>query len=288
MSIKNNNLHNARKEKNDEFYTQLVDIEQELQHYVAHFENKIVYCNCDSAESNFVKYFQDNFNALKLKDFFYSSDDFRSEKNQLLMQQSDIVVTNPPFSLFREFIAQLESYNKKYLIIGNLNAITYKDVFKLIKENKLWLGVSIKNGDREFRVPESYPLKSTGNRIDGLGNKYISVKGIRWFTNLDYKERHENLILYKKYNKNDYSTYSNYNAINVDKTIDIPINYSGIIGVPITFLDKYNPDQFQIIDINPHFFTIVEQGLPKPTQLKIEGKKDPYARILIKHKTNTK
>lgn len=175
-------------------------------------------------------------------------------------------------------------YNKKFLIIGNINAISYKEVFPFIKENKMWLGASIHSGDREFRVPDDYPLNAAGYRVDSKGNKYIRVKGVRWFTNLDYKGRHEELILYKKYTPEEYPKYDNYDAIEVSNTSDIPMDYDGVMGVPITFIDKYNPEQFEIIDINPHFFTIVAQGLPKPPQLKISGRKDPYARILIRNK----
>ena len=173
--------------------------------------------------------------------------DFRSEECIELLKQSDIVVTNPPFSLFREYVAQLIEYEKKFIIIGNQNAITYKEIFKLIKENKIWLGKSIKSGDREFGIPNDYPLKSAGYRVDDMGRKYIRVKGVRWFTNLDYKERYEDLILYKTYTPEEYPKYDNYNAINVDKTKDIPKDYSGAMGVPITFLDKYNPAQFEIV-----------------------------------------
>lgn len=212
--------------------------------------------------------------------------DFRSEECVELLKEADIVVTNPPFSLFREYVAQLVKHDKKFLIIGNVNAITYKEVFPLIKDNYLWFGASIHSGDREFQVPESYPLNAAGSRIDEQGRKFIRVKGVRWFTNLDYRERHEDLILYKSYNPEEYPKYDNYDAINVNKTADIPCDYDGVMGVPITFLDKYNPDQFEIIDINPHFFTIVEQGLPKPKQLTLKnvGQKDPYARILIRKK----
>jgi len=210
--------------------------------------------------------------------------DFRSDECIELLKKSDIVCTNPPFSLLREYIAQLMEYNKKFLIIGNVNAVTYKEIFPLIRDNKMWFGVSIHSGDREFRVPDDYPLEAAGYRVDAEGNKYIRVKGVRWFTNLDNEGRHEKLVLYKKYTQAEYPKYDNYNAINVDKTSEIPMNYSGVMGVPITFLDKYNPDQFEIIDINPHFFTIVERGLAKPSQLKISGRKDPYARILIKNK----
>lgn len=175
--------------------------------------------------------------------------DFRSSECIEILKEADIVVTNPPFSLFREYLAQLFEYKKKFIIIGNLNAITYKETFKLIKDNKIWLGQSIHSGDREFRVPESYPLNSAGNRIDENGNKFIRVKGVRWFTNLDYKERHDDLILYKTYkgHENEYPKYENYNAINVDITKDIPMDYKGAMGVPITFLDKYSPDQFELV-----------------------------------------
>ncbi len=173
--------------------------------------------------------------------------DFRSKESIELLKQSDIVVTNPPFSLFREYVDQLVEYNKKFIIIGNVNAITYKEIFKLIKENQLWLGYSIHSGDREFQVPQNYPLNASGYRVDENGNKYIRVKGVRWFTNLDYKERHEDLILYKKYTPEEYPKYENYDAINIDITKDIPMDYKGLMGVPITFLDKYNPEQFEIL-----------------------------------------
>lgn len=177
--------------------------------------------------------------------------DFRSEECIELLRQADIVVTNPPFSLFREYVAQLVEYDKKFLIIGNINAITYKEIFRLIKENKVWLGHSIHSGDREFRVPGDYPLNAAGCRIDEDGNKYIRVKGVRWFTNLDYEERHEDLILYKTYkgHESEYMKYDNYDAINIDVTKDIPVDYEGAMGVPITFMDKYNPDQFEIIGL---------------------------------------
>ncbi len=292
----NQNLHDAKTAKKDEFYTQLSDIEKELKHYKEHFKDKVVLCNCDDPRvSNFFHYFSFNFEQLGLKkliatcyknqniDLFsehtseqaiyleYYGDkngnnvpdadeigikhlkgdgDFRSRECIELLKQADIVVTNPPFSLFREFVAQLVKYDKKFLIIGNLNAVTYIDVFKLIKENKLWLGASIHSGDREFGVPDDYPLESAGNRIDSDGKKYIRVKGVRWFTNLDYTERHEDLILCKKYNSEEYPKYDNYDAINVDKTNDIPLDYNGIIGVPITFMDKYNPVQFEIVGCN--------------------------------------
>lgn len=173
--------------------------------------------------------------------------DFRSRECIELLKQSDIVVTNPPFSLFREYVAQLMAYHKKFLIIGNLNAITYKEIFPLIKENKIWLGLSIHSGDREFGVPESYPLDAAGWRIDENGNRYIRVKGVRWFTNMEHPKRHEELIIYKRYVPEEYPEYDNYNAINVEKTKDIPCDYNGVMGVPITFLDKYCPEQFEIV-----------------------------------------
>ena len=206
--------------------------------------------------------------------------DFRSEECIELLKQADIVVTNPPFSLFREYVEQLVLYDKKFLIVGHQNAITYKQIFKLIKDNKIWLGYGFKGGAAHFINQHYEDYATAENHKEGM----IRVSGVAWFTNLEIKKRHENLILYKKYTPQEYLKYNNYDAINVDKTKDIPANYAGVMGVPITFLDKYNPDQFEIIDINPHFFAIVEKGLPKPTQLKIAGQKDPYARILIKNK----
>lgn len=175
--------------------------------------------------------------------------DFRSKECIELLKEADIVVTNPPFSLFREYVAQLMEYGKEFLIIGNQNALSYKEIFPLIRDNKMWLGASIHSGDRKFWVPEDYELKAAGCGIDATGRKFIRVKGVRWFTNLDYKERHEDLILYKNYTPDLYPKYENYDAINVNKTEDIPCDYEGIMGVPITFMDKYNPDQFEIIGL---------------------------------------
>ncbi len=189
---------------------------------------------------------RNNKNSLSLLN---GNGDFRSDECIEILKESDIVVTNPPFSLFREFLAQLIEYNKQFLIIGNVNAVTYKEVFPLIKGNKLWMGYSIHSGDREFRVPDDYPLNASGYRIDENGYKYIRVKGVRWFTNMDYKERHTDLDLWKKYTPEEYPKYDNYDAINVDVTADIPEDYYGYMGVPITFLDKYNPDQFDIIGL---------------------------------------
>lgn len=316
----NSNLHKAKNNKKDEFYTQLSDIANEMRHYKEHFKNKVVYCNCDDPRvSNFFHYFSYNFEHLGLKkliatcyknqdaDLFstneseqavyleYTGDkngnkvpdaeeigvkplkgdgDFRSAESIELLKQADIVVTNPPFSLFREYVAQLIAYNKKFVIIGNLNSVTYKDVFSLIKDNKLWFGQSIHSGDREFRVPEDYHLNASSSRIDENGKKFIRVKGVRWFTNLDFNERYEDLILYKKYTPEEYPKYDNYDAINVDKTKDIPMDFKGYIGVPITFLDKYNPKQFEIIKFR--------KG-DDDKDLVINGK-SPYFRIIIKNK----
>lgn len=177
--------------------------------------------------------------------------DFRSLECIELLKQADIIVTNPPFSLFREYVAQLMQYDKKFVILGNSNALTYKEIFRLIKENKIWLGKSIHSWDVEFRVPDDYEVRSKSLRIDSEGNKYIRVPSIRWFTNLDYKERHEDLILYKKYywNESQYPKYENYNAINIDVTKDIPMDYAWEMWVPITFMDKYSPEQFEIISL---------------------------------------
>lgn len=309
-------LEKAKRNKADEFYTQMADIEAELKHYREHFRDKVIFCNCDDPyESNFFKYFAMNFNYLGLKKLIatgYSNSpvagqqltlfdvkgldvksadtrlpykieitevvdengdgaigladveyllkngknaltllngngDFRSAECIELLKKADIVVTNPPFSLFREYVAQLIEFEKKFIIIGNVNAITYLDIFKLISADRIWLGRSIHSGDREFRVPDYYPLQAAGYRVDDNGAKYIRVKGVRWFTNIDFEARHENLALYKHYSPEEYPRYVNYDAIEVSKTAEIPYDYDGEMGVPITFLDKYNPEQFEII-----------------------------------------
>jgi len=222
--------------------------------------------------------------------------DFRSNECIELLKQADIVVTNPPFSLFREYMAQLMEHEKKFLIIGNVNAITYKEVFPLIRNNKIWFGSSIHSGDREFRVPDDYPLEAASYRIDSNGYKYIRVKGVRWFTNLDYEERHEKLVLYKKYTSREYSKYDNYDAINVDVTTEIPMNYDGAMGVPITFLDKYDPEQFEILGALISGPLGKELGAAKTEQIRPNGKttleygpiinkKGYYGRIIIKRKS---
>jgi hypothetical protein len=230
--------------------------------------------------------------------------DFRSRESIELLKEADIVVTNPPFSLFREYVAQLVEYDKKFVIIGNLNALTYRDIFKLVKENKLWFGHSIHSGDREFRVPADYPLNAASSRIDEDGNKFIRVKGVRWYTNLDYNERHDDLILYKSYNEEEYPKYENIDAINIDVTKEIPMDYQGLMGVPITFIDKYNPDQFEIIGLgisNSGIEIGVQPYKPEHKKYRKEIQKRgavdgdlymmkngivevPYARIIIKNK----
>ena len=173
--------------------------------------------------------------------------DFRSAESVELLQHADIVVTNPPFSLFREYVGQLVEYGKKFLIIGNMNAVTYKEIFPLFQKGQMWYGPSIRSGDREFRVPDDYPITAAGSRVDEYGNKYIRVKGVRWFTNLDYADRHKPMTLQSTYCPQVYPMYVNFDAIDVSKTMDIPCDYEGLMGVPITFLDKYNPGQFDIL-----------------------------------------
>lgn len=314
----NTNLQQARKNKKDEFYTQLCDIENELKHYKEHFKDKTILCNCDDPRvSNFFHYFSYNFEFLGLKklittcyksqevDLFSQSNseraiyleytgnktggrvpvaeeigikhlkgngDFRSPECIELLKQADIVVTNPPFSLFREYIALLMSYQKKFVIIGNKNAITYKEVFKLIAADKLWLGVRNINQDMWLFLPNN--CEKYEKIIEGKKSKHIMAC---WFTNLEIPKRHEKLILYKNYTPAEYPKYDNYDAINVDKVTDIPCDYNGIMGVPITFLDKYNPNQFEIIG-NMASTTVdeISKGYP------FIDKKRKYARILIR------
>lgn len=304
---KNKNLRKAKKEKNDEFYTQMVDIENELKNYKKHFKDKTVFCNCDDPESsNFWKYFYLNFNHLGLKKLIsthYNLDgspsykleydginepvkialegngDFRSEECIEILQEADILCTNPPFSLFREYIAQLIKYNKKFLILGNQNAITYKEIFPLIKNNKIWLGCK-NNISMKFNIPDSYTTNGKTSYIDENGNKIATVAGISWFTNLEHSKRNEEMILYKKYDPEKYPKYDKYDAINVNKVNEIPLDYDGIMGVPITFIDKYNPKQFEIIGLDRYTApkdSLVGGRLTVNNQI-------TYARILIKAK----
>ena len=317
MAKNNSNLSKAKKAKNDEFYTQLSDIENELRYYKPHFEGKIVLCNCnDAIHGNFAKYFSLNFEFLKFKELIctsygdgeengkiciYKGDkngngvpdideweqyelngkgDFRSEEMIELLKRADIVVTNPPFSLFREYVAQLIQYDKKFLIIGNGNAVTYKEIFPLIKNNKIWLGAGKGMGGKavEFMVDEKTydATKGSVNRIEN-GICYVGVMMVTWFTNLDHKKRHEPIDLYKHYNEEEYPKYDNYDAINVNKVSDIPMDYDGVMGVPISFLDKYCPEQFEIIGIDRY----VEDNPKYGHRFNLNGK-EVYARILIK------
>ena len=307
----NKNLNAAKEAKKDEFYTQLSDIENELKHYRQHFRGKIILCNCDDPyESNFFKYFANNFNAFGLKKLIATcyngspvvgqelplfaidkegedkkvaykveitevtdvngdgrvdladvrhliqnnknvlsvlkeNGDFRSQECIELLKEADIVVTNPPFSLFREYVAQLMKYEKKFLIIGNQNNISYKEIFPLLKDNKVWLGINA--GSQKFEVPLDFERDNTF--IGENGKKYAKFGNICWYTNLDHKKRHEELIMYQTYNPEEYPKYLNYDAIEVGKVANIPVDYGGTMGVPITFLDKYNPEQFEIIGI---------------------------------------
>ena len=352
----NKNLNAAKTAKKDEFYTQMTDIERELQHYWPHFHDKVVLCNCDDPyESNFFKYFALRFNQLGLKklictcyngspvqgnelmiDFGDFEDEpkkvaykveitevkdlngdgavdlsdvqylLKNDKNVLstlktgdfrdpecieLLKQADIVVTNPPFSLFREYIGQLMEYGKKFLIIGNQNNITYKEVFPLLMNNLVWLGY--KSGDMAFRVPEDYEARETRYWQDETGQKWRSLGNICWFTNLDHNRRHEELDLVCRYSKEDYPNYDNYRAIEVSRVQDIPYNYSGAMGVPVTFLDKYNPEQFEIVGLTERS-EVYNLNSDVINDLKIPGftKYDrpyingirKYARILIHNK----
>ncbi len=321
----NQSLHVAAAAHKDEFYTQLADIESELTHYREHFQNKVVYCNCDDPTvSNFFKYFSMKFSDLGLKklittcyrnqqrDLFSQHDvenavkleydgfregdrvpqlqdigvtqlkgdgDFRSEECIELIMQADIVVTNPPFSLFREYIRQLVDYDKKFIVIGPRNAITYKEVFPLLMENRVWLGYH--TGDMEFRVPDSYPAKEHRFRKDENGNKFYSLGNAGWFTNLEIAKRNEHLILYKSYqgNENEYPFYDNYDAIEVNQVAIIPKDWGGAMGVPITFLDKYNPDQFEIIGITKTWFGGATKAYPRQVQVSASGKRSEVTKL---------
>ena len=326
---KNTNLHSAKLNKKDEFYTQLSDIEKEMRHYKKHFKDKVVFCNCDDPRvSNFFHYFSYNFENLGLKklittcyknqnrDLFsehisenaiyleYTGDkngdkipnpeeigihnlegdgDFRSEECIRLLKQADIVVTNPPFSLFKEYVAQLIEYDKKFIIVGNQNAITYKDIFKLIKDNKLWLGYGFNRNMAHFVNKHYVDYASDNDHKEGM----IRVSGVVWYTNIDTDKRHEDLILYKKYygNEDEYPFYENYNAINIDKTKDIPCDYKGVMGVPITFIDKFNPDQFEILGAETFQDIEVETGIfQKPNHKLSNSTRLVYKRIWIRHK----
>lgn len=306
---KNANLHKAKDAKNDEFYTQLTDVSKELMHYKQHFKDKVVFCNCDDPTwSAFWKYFHLNFKELGLKKLISThydkseptykmvyeggddndievgikiplkdNGDFRNQECIELLKESDIVVTNPPFSLFREYVAQLIEYKKKFLIIGSINVVTNKQFFPFIQSESIWLGY---NSVHEFLQPDG-SIKKFGN--------------IGWYTNLDIAKRHERIILWKSYTPEEYPEYVNYPAINVDKVTDIPVDYDGVIGVPVSFMNKYCPEQFEIIGFDQTSRKPIQDcGLPKGTytpsgsRLYIKESENwykmCYARILIRRK----
>lgn len=354
----NKNLNNAKIAKKDEFYTQLTDIERELQHYWHHFKDKVVLCNCDDPyESNFFKYFALRFNQLGLKklictcyngspvqgnelmiDFGDFSDEpkkiaykveitevkdlngdgavdlsdvrylLQNDKNVLstlktgdfrdpecieLLKQADIVVTNPPFSLFREYLAQLMKYEKKFLVMGRMSALHYSEIFPLIMQNKLWCGVNF-NISAVYKAPYDNTLEANRKFVISKGlnpdDNYIKVPAICWYTNLDHNKRHEDIDLVCKYEPDEYPTYDNYGAIDVGKLQDIPCNYDGIMGVPDTILGQLNPDQFEIIGLGSGDLA-KQAGVKKNYRGRSDlaytknGKsKCPYSRILIRNK----
>ena len=300
----NGNLNKAKAAKNDEFYTRLDDIEKELKHYTEHFKGKVVYCNCDDANrSNFFNYFSTNFQKLGLKklitsglkidgtgvvaiqkgndiDIYDGNGDFRSEECIEFLKEADIVVTNPPFSLFREYVAQLMQYGKKFLIIGNGNAVTYKEIFPYIKDNKMWIGASKGIGGKfSFIVPNDYDNKFV---YEENGVRLGQINNACWFTNLEHNKRNEELILYKHYNPTEYPKYDNTDAIEVSKVAEIPMDYEGICGVPISFINKYCPNQFEIIGIANSARYIGDF----PCLTIIDGKRI-YNRILIRKRLSS-
>jgi hypothetical protein len=293
MATKQHSLALAKAAKDDEFYTQLTDIEKEVKHYRRHFQGRVVYLNCDDPrQSEFFHFFSHQFERLGLKkliaacyksqnrDLFSREDseqaiyleyegdkdgdrvpgvdeiqvkafkgdgDFRSAESIALLEQADIVVTNPPFSLFREFIAQLMAHDKKFLVLGNISSVTAKDIWPLFYEDKMWLGVTRGGtGQMWFKIRDDFPVKK-GQRVDENGQRWQTIGSSAWFTNLDHRKRHEDFIPIKKYDPEAYPKYANYDAIHVPKVADIPAGYSGEMAVPITFLSKYNPEQYELI-----------------------------------------
>ena len=294
-------LKRAKKEKNGEFYTQKKDIESELVHYHKHLKDKIVYCNCDDyRKSKFVEYFMENFDKIGLKKlistgfskdgqgtyseydgtvfktgFLSGNGDALGEECTEILKQADVVVTNPPFSLFRKYVSHLMKYGKKFLIIGNQNAITYKEIFPYIKKNELWMGLSMNGSNRWFQAPDDYEVKANAAGYKVIdGKKYYFVNGVAWFTNINHTKRNTPLDLYKKYSADEYPKYDNYDAIEVSKVSEIPMDYDRVMGVPITFLDNYCSTQFEIIKFR--------KG-NDDKDLSVNGK-CPYFRILIRRK----
>ncbi len=318
----NSTLKKAKASKSDEFYTQLSDIERELFHYKDHFKGKTVFCNCDDPEeSHFWKYFSLNFEHLGLKKLISThfeitrpsykleivsdinndgkinqldmvktdltqNGDFRSPECIEILKEADIVVTNPPFSLFREYVAQLVEHEKDFIIIGNLNAITYKEIFKLIKDDKLWLGYGFKGGNAYFSTPH---VKEFANGVYDEKSGLVKFRNVAWYTNIEIKKRQEELLLYKSYSPDEYGTYDNYDAIEVSKTKEIPMDFEGIMGVPISFLDKHNPKQFKILGMSASAgYNEDVVGIPflgeKDARPLLNGK-NTYARVFIKNLT---
>ena len=311
----NSNLQMSKAGKTDEFYTQISLVENELKHYEKYFLDKVVFCNCDDPEySNFWLYFQMNFYRLGIKKLIsthYDYDkpsykmeiirnerekgqsgiqiglpdyiktplegngDFRNDECIEILKEADIVVTNPPFSLFREYVAQLIEYNKKFIIVGNQNNITYKEIFLLSQQGKIWTGYN--SGHFWFRVPSDYEIKNTDFKMEADGTKWRRMGNICFFTNLDIEKRHEDLLLYKTYNSNDYPKYDEYDAIHIKKTEDIPCDYYGLMGVPISFITKYNPEQFELVGLDRY----IEDNPHYGRRFTINGK-EQYARILIR------
>ena len=316
-TTKNSNLNKAGIAKEDEFYTKITDIEKELRHYRDYLRGKVVFCNCDDPEtSNFWLYFRLNFYELGLKKLIsthfeadkpsykleiVSTDkdaqlglpeyiktpltqngDFRSPECIEILKEADVVITNPPFSLFREYVAQLVEYNKKFIIIGRETAITYKEIFTLLRDGIVWLGYN--NGDMEFLVPDYYEPRDTRYREEN-GQKYRSLGNIIWLTNIDIPKRHDDIITYKSYSPEEYQKYDNYDAINVNKIADIPADYDGVMGVPITLFHKHNPEQFEIVGLLAGNIKGLA-GIPSKS-----GKDGPYingklkfGRILVRNK----
>ena len=305
--VNNSNLHAAKSAKNDEFYTQLSDVEKEMNYYKDFFRGKKVLCNCnDDTWSSFFKYFSTNFENLELAKltcvsynekahgvkYVFDNDqniaitelnghgDFRDDECRELLEDSDVVITNPPFSLFRQFIVLMMEFKKKFIIVGNGNAVTYKEVFPYIKNNQIWMGVSKGIGGKmSFYASDDYDNKH--NYYNEDGRKLAQVNTACWFTNIEHSKRHLPLDLYKRYNPTEYPKYDNYDAIDCSKTCDIPMDYDGVIGVPITFLDKYCPEQFEILGIANSARWIGEF----PCYTIINGVKI-YNRILIRHIDN--
>lgn len=310
----NTNLHISRADKQDEFYTSLEMIENELKHYRDYFQDKVVFCNCDDPEkSNFWQYFQRNFYMLGLRKLIsthFETDkqsykmeitrqddkigqlsflpdyvqtpleqngDFRSPECESILEEADIVVTNPPFSLFRDYVAQLMQYKKDFLIIGRETAITYKEVLPLVMENRLWLGYN--DGHFWFQVPDDYEEKKTDFKIDDNGIKWRRMGNICWFTNIDIAKRHENMTLFRKYIPSEYPKYDHYDAIEVGRKADIPVDYDGVMGVPVTFMTQYNPEQFEILGDSRY-----HDGQDFSDDINVINGKTKFRRLLIRRR----